>query len=53
MQKKRMKSNVIAKFLEPNFAMFESTEEIYKVDDYGRSNDDLRFRDIQSMETRL
>ena len=53
MQKKRLKSNVISKFLERNFVMFESNDVSYKVDDFGRSNDDLRFRDILSMEARM
>jgi hypothetical protein len=51
-QKKKLKSSVISKLLEPSFVMFESKEAPYSVDDFGISNDDLQFRDIQSMESR-
>ena len=36
----------IAKFVEPNFPMFESREVVHSADDYGASNEDLDFQDI-------
>jgi hypothetical protein len=53
-RKKAKIGNAIAKFLEPSFAMFENREaaQTWIVDDYGVRNDDLVFRDIQSMESR-
>ena len=36
----------IAKFVEPNFPMFETREIVYTADDYGASNEDLKFQDI-------
>lgn len=50
---KRLKTSAIAKFLNSNFVMFESkVPVIVKMDEYGMSNDDLVFRDIQSTESR-
>eukprot|EP01038_Epipyxis_sp_PR26KG_P014055 gene14055-18853_t len=45
-------SNRIAKFLEPNFRMFESHDIMAKMDDYGVSNDDLKFQDIASTDNK-
>jgi hypothetical protein len=36
----------IAKFVEPNFQMFETRDVIYTADEYGASNNDLTFQDI-------
>ena len=36
----------IAKFVEPNFPMFETRETVYTADDYGACNEDLKFQDI-------
>jgi cleavage and polyadenylation specificity factor subunit 2 len=50
---KRLRTSAIAKFLNSSFVMFESKiPVIVKMDEYGMSNDDLVFRDIQSTESR-
>lgn len=45
---KKPRVDLMRKFLEPNFTMFESKEVNFTVDEYGASIDDLHFRDIQS-----
>lgn len=50
--RKKLKVDVMQRFLEPNFSMFETQETTYTVDEYGASIDDLQFRDIQSADTR-
>lgn len=50
---KRIRTSAISKFLNSSFVMFESKlPVIIKMDEYGMSNDDLVFRDIQSTESR-
>lgn len=50
---KRLRVSAISKYLNSNFVMFESKlPVIVKMDEYGMSNDDLVFRDIQSTESR-
>lgn len=50
---KRLRTSAISKYLNSNFVMFESKlPVIVKMDEYGMSNDDLVFRDIQSTESR-
>ena len=48
--RKRPKVDLMQRFLEPNFSMFESQELQLRVDEYGASIDDLPFRDIQSAD---
>jgi hypothetical protein len=52
MNKKRIKSNALSKYLEANLVMFDSKEVAYSVDDFGTTNEDLKFQDIQSSEAR-
>lgn len=50
---KRLRTSAISKYLNSSFVMFESKlPVIVKMDEYGMSNDDLVFRDIQSTESR-
>ena len=40
-------SGSIQRFVEPSFPMFQSREIVWKLDDYGVLNHDLKFQDIQ------
>lgn len=51
---KKLRTSAIAKYLNSSFAMFESQlPVVLKQDEYGMSNDDLVFRDIQATESRF
>lgn len=50
--RKKVKVDVLKKFLEPSFSMFENAEVLVTVDEYGASIDDLHFKDIQSIDTK-
>ena len=45
-KRKLVHTNLLAKFAQPSFPMFESQEVSWTVDDFGSSNDDLVFHDI-------
>jgi hypothetical protein len=50
--KKKVKVDIMKRFLEPNFSMFETRQVQFTVDEFGASVDDLQFRDIQSADGR-
>lgn len=50
--RKKVKVDILKKFLEPSFSMFENIETQVTVDEYGASIDDLQFKDIQTIDTK-
>jgi hypothetical protein len=50
--KKKVKVDIMKRFLEPNFSMFETRQVQFTVDEFGASVDDLQFGDIQSADGR-
>lgn len=50
--RKKVKVDILKKFLEPSFSMFENLETHVTVDEYGASIDDLQFKDIQTIDTK-
>lgn len=49
---KRLKTTSLANLLNTNFVMFENRSVNYVLDDFGLSNDDLTFKDIQATDSR-
>ena len=47
-KRNKLQTSLIAKFVIPDFPMFESSEVSWTIDDFGASIDDIKFQDIYS-----
>jgi len=51
-RRKKTKTDLFRKFLEPNFVMFESEDWQLSMDEYGASIADLPLKDLQSQDVK-